>query len=139
MKIVNEYISNFIDNMIITKDLITNSKLMCKEYDSSHSKLIELKKEREECINNICNRLNYLFGINPNWYRKGFRIKKDKLEHYYEINIPKIDRKSKEYYCLRYMYDNLHTKYTLMSQGGSTVTLHFRPEVIKIENILKRY
>lgn len=111
MKEVYEYFKKFINNLVVTKEILSNDKMLCKEYEISQTKLEELKNERKVIIDNICNRLNYVFDIRPNWYKKGFTIKQDMKANWYILSIPKVDKNSKEYFCFKYLWKELSKQY----------------------------
>lgn len=118
MKVVYKYFKKFFDNLIVTKEILNNDEMLCKEYKISQTKLEKLKNERISIINNICNRLNYIFGIKPKWYRKGFVIQHNAKSNWYILLIPKIDKDSKEYYCFKYLLKELNKEYENMFHKG---------------------
>lgn len=114
MKNVYEYYKKFINNLIVTKEILNNDEMLCKEYEMSQTKLEELENERMVIIDNICNRLNYIFDIRPRWYRKGFVIHFNEGRNWYILSFPKIDKDSKEYHCFKYLWKELTKEYPNM-------------------------
>lgn len=109
MKKVYGYLCQFIENELSINKLSNNTELMCKEYKKTELKLNDLKNNQKEIKKNIIDRLNFVFKIKPKWYRKGFTIVE--YNNYYEFVLPKLDKTSKEYYCLNYLLERLGKKY----------------------------
>lgn len=109
MKKVYGYLCQFIEDELSINKLSSNNELMCKEYKKTELKLNDLKNNQEEIKKNIIDRLNFVFKIKPKWYRKGFTIVE--YDGYYEFVLPRLDKTSKEYYCLNYLVERLGKKY----------------------------
>ena len=109
MKEVYGYLCQFIDNEVLINKLSSNTELMCTEYKNTKLRINDLKNSQEEIEKKIIDRLNSVFNIKPKWYRKGFKIVE--YSAYYELISPKIDKTSREYYCLKYLWKKLEEKY----------------------------
>ena len=109
MKKVYGYLCQFIEDELSKNKLSNNNELMCKEHKKTKLKLNDLKNNQEEIKKNIIDRLNYVFKIKPKWYRKGFTIVE--YDDFYEFVLPRLDKTSKEYYCLNYLLERLGKKY----------------------------
>lgn len=109
MKKVYSYLCQFIEDELSINKLSNNNELMCKEYKKTELKLKDLKNNQGEIKKNIIDRLNFVFKIKPKWYRKGFTIVE--YDGYYEFVLPRLDKTSKEYYCLNYLFERLGKKY----------------------------
>lgn len=109
MKKVYDYLCQFIDNEVLIYKLSSNTELMCTEYKNTKLRIDNLKDSQDEIEKNIIDRLNFIFNIKPKWYRKGFKIVE--YSAYYKLIPPRLDRTSKEYYCLKYLWKKLEEKY----------------------------
>ena len=109
MKEVYGYLCQFIDNEVLINKLSSNTELMCTEYKNTKLRIDNLKNSQEEIEKKIIDRLNSIFNIKPKWYRKGFTIVE--YDGYYEFVLPRLDKTSKEYYCLNYLLERLGKKY----------------------------
>lgn len=125
VKKVYEYLCQFIEYELSINESSKNNELKCKEYKKTELKLNDLKNNQEEIKKNIIDRLNSIFNIKPKWYRKGFTI--EEFRGYYELVLPRLDKTSKEYYCLNYLWGRLGEKYNNYKYDYNIVYRGFYP------------
>lgn len=112
-----DMIKSDVDTLVGVQEIVKeNYDDLDKDNYSENSRSIKkgLLKE-QEILQKLVNDLNGLFGIEPKWYRRGFRIRKRSDD--YKIYPPVgIDRTSIEYDLLKKLMTELHKEYFL--SGG---------------------
>ena len=112
-----DMIKSDVDDLVEVQEIVKeNYDDLDKDNYSENSRSIKkgLLKE-QEILQKLVDDLNGLFGIEPKWYRKGFRIRKRSDD--YKIYPPVgIDRTSIEYDLLKKLMTELHKEYFL--SGG---------------------
>ena len=112
-----DMIKSDVDDLVEVQEIVKgNYDGLDKDNYSENSRSIKngLLKE-QEILQKLMGDLNGLFGIEPKWYRRGFRIRKRSGD--YKIYPPVwIDRTSIEYDLLKKLMTELHKEYFL--SGG---------------------
>ena len=112
-----DMIKSDVDALVEVQEIVKeNYDKLDKDNYSENSRSIKkgLLKE-QKILQELVDDLNGLFGIEPKWYKRGFRIRKRSDD--YKIYPPVwIDRTSVEYDLLKKLMTELHTEYFL--SGG---------------------
>lgn len=112
-----DMIKSDVDTLVEVQEIVKENydDLDKDNYSENTSSIKKGLLKEQEILQKLVDDLNGLFGIEPKWYRRGFRIRKRSDD--YKIHPPVgIDRTSIEYDLLKKLMTELHKEYFL--SGG---------------------